>query len=102
MIGLLFRVVVGIVAVGATGAVGYAVYKLITRDTVKEEINEKLTDDNSDLLKKAFAAKVKKKQAESITVDILDEWDTPIADMNISGDEVADDIYVGSIIPLVD
>lgn len=103
MLGLLARVIIGAVVAGAAGAAGYAVYKLLTRDKVKEEINEKLEDQDSELFKKAFAAKVKKKQSESITVDILDEWEEPIAtDMEVEGDEVSDEINVGDIISLVD
>lgn len=103
MLGLLARVIIGAVVAGAAGAAGYAVYKLLTRDKVKEEINEKLEDQDSELFKKAFAAKVKKKQSESITVDILDEWEEPIAtDMEVEGDEVSDEIHVGDIISLVD
>ena len=103
MLGLLARVIIGAVVAGAVGAAGYAVYKLLTRDKVKEEINEKLEDQDSELFKKAFAAKVKKKQSESITVDILDEWEEPIAtDMEVEGDEVSDEINVGDIISLVD
>ena len=103
MLGLLARVIIGAVVAGAAGAAGYAVYKLLTRDKVKEEINEKLEDQDSELFKKAFAAKVKKKQSESITVDILDEWEEPIAtDMEVEGDEGSDEINVGDIISLVD
>ncbi len=103
MLGLLARVIIGAVAVGVAGAAGYVVYKLLTRDKVKEEINETLEEQDSELFQKAFAAKVKKKQSESITVDILDEWDEPIAtDMEIEGDEVSDEIHVGDIISLVD
>ena len=103
MLGLIARVIIGAVVAGAAGAAGYAVYKLLTRDKVKEEINEKLEDQDSELFKKAFAAKVKKKQSESITVDILDEWEEPIAtDMEVEGDEVSDEINVGDIISLVD
>ena len=103
MLGLLARVIIGAVAVGVAGAAGYVVYKLLTRDKVKEEINETLEEQDSKLNQKAFAAKVKKKQSESITVDILDEWDEPIAtDMEIEGDEVSDEIHVGDIISLVD
>ena len=103
MLGLLARVIIGAVVAGAAGAAGYAVYKLLTRDKVKEEINETLEEQDSELFKQAFAAKVKKKQSESITVDILDEWEDPIAtDMEVEGDEVSDEIHVGDIISLVD
>jgi hypothetical protein len=104
MIGLLARVIIGAVVAGAAGAAGYAVYKLLTRDKVKEEINEILLEDQDpELFIKAFAAKVKMKQSESITVDILDEWDEPIATgMEVKGDEVSDEIHVGDIISLVD
>lgn len=102
MLGLLARVIIGAVVAGAAGTAGYAVYKLLTRDKVKEEINEKLADEDSELFKNAFSAKVKKKQNESISVDILDKWDEPIADMDIRADEISDDICVGDIISLVD
>lgn len=102
MLGLLARVIIGAVVAGAAGTAGYAVYKLLTRDKVKEEINEKLADEDSELLENAFSAKVKKKQNESISVDILDKWDEPIADMDIRADEISDDICVGDIISLVD
>lgn len=103
MLGLLARVIIGAVVAGAAGAAGYAAYKLLTRDKVKEEINETLEDQDPELLKKAFAAKVKQKQSESITVDLLDEWEDPIAtDMEVEGDEVSDEIHVGDIISLVD
>ena len=36
MLGLLARVIIGAVVAGAAGAAGYAVYKLLTRDKVKE------------------------------------------------------------------
>ena len=72
-------------------------------DKVKEEINEQFKDDTSDLLKKAFAAKVMEKQKDSITLDVLDEWENPIVrDVNIRGDEVSNDIHVGDLISLVD
>lgn len=100
MIGLLARVVIGVVVAGAAG---YGMYKLLTRDKVKEEINEQFKDDTSDLLKKAFAAKVMEKQKDSITLDVLDEWENPIVrDVNIRGDEVSNDIHVGDLISLVD
>lgn len=102
MLGLLARVIIGAVVAGAAGTAGYAVYKLLTRDKVKEEINEKLADEDPELLENAFSAKVKKKQNESISVDILDKWDEPIADMDIRADEISDDICVGDIISLVD
>lgn len=103
MLGLLARIIIGAVVAGAAGAAGYAVYKLLTRDKVKEEINETLKTQNSELFKKAFAAKVKEKLSKSITFDILDEWEEPIArDMEVEGDEVSDEIHVGDIISLVD
>ena len=102
MLGLLARVIIGAVAVGAAGAAGYAVYKLVTRDKIKEEVKEKLADKDSDLLKKAFAAKVKEKQNDIISLAILDEFDENIENMDIHGDEIADDISSGDIISLVD
>jgi hypothetical protein len=100
MLDLLFRVVIGVAAVSVAG---YAVYKLLTRDKVKEEVNERLENEDTELIKAAFAAKVKEKQADSITVDIFSEWDEElITNMEIEGDEVSNDIHIGDVILLVD
>lgn len=103
MLGLLARVMIGVITAGTAGAAGYAVYKLLTRDKVKEELKETLENQDLELFKKAFAAKVKQKQSESVTFDILDEWDESIAtDIEVEGDEVSDEIHVGDIISLID
>ena len=100
MIGLLFRVVVGVVTAAAVGGTAYAVYKCITKDNVKEEISNKLELEDNDVLKKAFNAKVKEKSQCSVKVYILDEMDEPLTEVDINGDEVSEDIHVGDVIVL--
>lgn len=65
MLGLLARVIIGAVVAGAAGTAGYAVYKLLTRDKVKEEINEKLVRNFDD--KMEYLGGI-------VTVDILNKW----------------------------
>lgn len=100
MIGLLFRVVVGVAAAAAVGGTAYAVYKCITKDNVKEEISNKLELEDEDVMKKAFNAKVKEKSQHSVKVSILDEMDEPLTEVDIDGDEVSEDIHVGDVIEL--
>ena len=97
---LLARFVVGVV-IGAVA--GFTVYKILTRNSVKEEVSERLKNQNSDLFKKAFNAKVKKKSKDSITIDIADRWDvTIVTDMKLEADEVSDEIHIGDIISIFD
>lgn len=101
MLGLLAKIVLGVAFAGGVGAAVYGVYKLVTRDTIKEEVNEKIHED--DKFKDAFKAKVKKKSEnnETVTVDILDDMDEPLGDIDISGDEISSDIQVGEEIILM-
>lgn len=100
MIGLLFRVVVGVAAAATVGGTAYAVYKCIAKDNVKEEISNKLELEDEDIMKKAFNAKVKEKSQHSVKVSILDEMDEPLTEVDIDGDEVSEDIHVGDVIEL--
>ena len=104
MLGLLARVVIGIAVAGAIGEKVYAVYKLITKDTVKEEVKQKLLAEDSSFFQKAFSAKVKEKSQnnEVVKVDVLDSWDEPLTEVSIYGDEISGDIKVGDIIRLKD
>lgn len=102
MLGLLFRVVVGGVAAALVGGTAYAVYKIITKDNVKEEINNKLEFEDEDVMKKAFNAKVKEKSSHSVKLSILDEMDEPLTYVDITGDEISEEIQVGDIIELKD
>ena len=100
MISLIARIFAGIFTAAAVVTVGY---KLLTPEKAKEEINATLRDRDLEVFKKAFAAKVKEKMSESITVDVLDEWDEMMmSDVVVECDEVSDDIHVGDIISLVD
>lgn len=100
MLGLLARVVIGVVAAGVVGCIAYGVYKLITRDSAKSEINTKIQDD--DQFKDAFKAKFKQKKDEAFTFTVMDEWDEPLGDVDLEGDEISSDIEVGDEIILKD
>lgn len=102
MLGLFARVVIGVVAAAAVGGTAYAVYKLVTKDTVKEEVTEKVAMENPEAFEKMFSAIVKEKSEnnEVVTVDVLDQWDEPLTEVEISGDEIASDINVGDRIIL--
>ena len=88
MLGLLARVVIGVVAAGVVGGTAYGVYKLIIQD--------------DDQFKDAFKAKFKQKKDEAFTFTVMDEWDEPLGDVNLEGDEISSDIEVGDEIILKD
>lgn len=104
MLGVLGKVIIGIIGVGSAGAAAYAVYKLVTKETVKDEVSKTLETDNPEAFEKMFSAVVKEKSDnnEVITVDVLDQWDEPLTEVEISGDEISTDIHVGDKIMLRD
>ena len=51
---LLLRLLVGVAVGGLVGAAGYGVYKLITSDSLKEDVKDDLREQDEDLLQKAF------------------------------------------------
>lgn len=97
MIGILARVVIGVALSGIAGAM---VYKCLTPDTVKQDIQEELRE--QDTLEEAFKAKVRKKSKHTISVTVLNDMDKPLCNLNLEGDEVSDDIHVGDEILLKD
>lgn len=100
MLGLLARVVIGVVAAGVVGGTAYGVYKLITKDSAKSELNEKIQGE--DRFKEAFKAKFKQKKDETFTFTMMDEWDEPLGDVDLEGDEISSDIESGVEIILKD
>lgn len=100
MIGLLFKVAVGVVATAAVVGGAYAVYKYVTKDSLKKEITNEINLEDEEIIKKAFAARVREKSPNSVKVSILDEMDEPITEVSIDGDEISEDIHVGDIIEL--
>lgn len=88
MLELLARVVIGVVAAGVVGGTAYGVYKLITRDSAKSEISSKIQDD--DAFRDAFKAKYTQKKNEAFTFTVMDEWDEPLGDVDLTGDEISD------------
>ena len=101
MLGLLARVVIGVAFTGLAGVTAYGVYKYLTRDTVKTEINEKVQE--SDAFKDAFKEKNKEKSenGETFTFEVMDKWDEPLGDVDLYGDEISSDIEIGDEIILV-
>lgn len=98
---LLAKMVIGVVAGGIFGATAYGVYKYITKDSAKEEIKEKLkTEEDENIIHKAFKAKVKEKDGRSVSFDILDEMDEEMCNVDIFGDEISNDIDIGTEIIL--
>ena len=101
MIGLLARVVIGVVVGGIAGAATYGVYKYLSQDNIQEEINDKVKE--NDVFKEAFKAKVKEKSenGETLTAEVMDQWDAPLGDIVIHADEISDDIKIGDEILLL-
>lgn len=101
MIGLLARVVIGVALAGVAGAATYGVYKYLTRDSVKEEINEKVQC--TDAFKDAFKAKYKERSenGEIFTFEVMDQWDEPLGDVDLHADDISSDIEIGDEIILV-
>lgn len=93
MVGLLFRVVVGVAAVAVAGGAVYA-YRCITKDKIKEEIEMKH-------IANVMKALIKEKSKNSVKISILDEMDKPLDEYEMHGDEVSSDINVGDVIELV-
>ena len=98
MLGLLARVVIGVVATGVVGSAAYGIYKYITRDSAKSEINTKIQGD--DVFKDAFKAKYKQKKEGAFNFTILDELDEPLGDVDLEGDEISSDLEIGDEIIL--
>lgn len=100
MIGLLARVVIGVVLAGAAAN---GVYKCLTRETAKEDINEKVKD--MGILEVAFKAKVTSKEQDenggTVRMDVMDRWDEPLGDVELHADEISSDIVIGTEIILV-
>lgn len=92
-------------------------YKLVTEDTIKEEVKDQMKDET--LQQKAFAAMVTKKiengeelkldeldkryepePKASVEVYVVDQTGVKLGEVEISGDEISQDIHVGDIILL--
>lgn len=95
----ILRIVMGVGALGLAGAAIYFTVKKINKKTVKDKLHKEF--ENNPAFKEAFAAKVKRKAEKSISLDVLNSWNSVIIeDIEIKGDEVADDINVGTVIEL--
>ncbi len=98
MLGLLARVAIGVVAAGVVGATAYAVYKVLTAEYAKEEINKQFVD--NDQFKAAFKAVLKKKidNDQTFSFEVLDKWDDSLGMVDVHADETT--LEVGEIIML--
>jgi hypothetical protein len=96
----LLKVLVGIATVATVAMAGYEIYKIIDRKSAKDEINRKIEE--KDFFQEAFKAKVKEKGNTYISATVLDKWDMPLGEVEVTGDEVSDDIQVGDEIILTD
>ncbi len=95
----IFRIVMGVGTLGLAGVAIYFTVKKITKKTVKDKLHKEF--ENKPAFKEAFVAKVKRKAEKSISLDVLNSWNSVIIeDIEIKGDEVADDINVGTVIEL--
>lgn len=99
ILNFIFRTVLGFGVLGVAGAAIYFTVKKINKKTVRDKLHKEY--ENNPEFKEAFAAKVKRKAEKSISLDVLNSWNSVIIeDIEIKGDEVADDIDVGTIIEL--
>lgn len=101
MLGLLFKVAVGVVAAAAAAAVIYTVYKKVTKKAIIEEATKQLEE--NDLFQEALKAKITEVEKSSgvVTVDILDSFDDPILeDVEVHGEEIASNLHRGQEILL--
>ena len=83
-------------------AVGYGIYKLYKYNKTQTTHNEKIEGDETIAFKEAFKAKVKACSKSAVSLDVLSSFDEKIDEVEIEGDEVADDIKVGEEILLFD
>lgn len=95
----IIRTVLGLGVLGVAGAAIYFTVKEINKKTVRDKLHKEYENDSA--FKEAFAAKVKRKAEKSISLDVLNSWNSVIIeDIEIKGDKVADDINVGTVIEL--
>lgn len=115
---ILVKVLIGVAIGAAVGGTAYAIYKVLNKEQVKADVEEEIKKTESEeILHKAFDAKIKEKikkgethslkelkeweNGEALVVDVRDKnKNTIISNIVITGDEIGDDIRVGSVIPL--
>lgn len=118
LLGLLGSLLIGAVATTAVVGTAYYIYKVLTKDKIKEEVQKEVEYRASyETLEKIFDIKVKEKikKGEVFTVEQLEEMaeedavvvdvrdrnrNTIIPDIVVKGDELGDDIRVGTVIKI--
>ena len=98
LLGTVLKIAVG---VALAGAAIYLTVKVINKQTIKKKLREEI--ENNEDFRDAFKAKIVKKSQNSISLDVLSSWDSVVAeDVQIKGEKIADDIRVGTEIPIYD
>lgn len=100
MIDTIFKVLAGVLFGAAAVGTVVVIHKIITKDDLKEKADQKMKEKGT--FTQAMKMKVKEKEDDAVTVDILDEWDQPLDTMTVKGDGISDDIKEGDIIILKD
>lgn len=104
--GLLLKILIGAAIGGAAIGAGVAIYNYVSKQRLEETVKEEAA--NNELLKKAFAAKVREKSSQAVTIDFFDDLDsdsmsttTYTAD-ELGADEIGDEISEGDLFILRD
>ena len=94
MWGTIFKVILGVAAIGAAAYVSVKIYKKITANRIAEEARRKY--------KEAFKAKIKEKKANAVKVGIFDVNEKETGEMEIKSDEGVDSsLRVGQLIAVI-
>lgn len=100
--GLLLKILVGAAIGGAAVGAGVAIYKYVTKQRLEDAVKEEV--ENNDALKDIFAAKVKEKSDDAVTIDFFDDLDSDSVDettftaTDLDADEIGDEISEGDFI----
>lgn len=101
---LLLKIVVGVVATAGAAVLGYEIYKVLTKEKIKEDVQTQMAMDTEhpNILAEAVKLKVLEKveSGQTVTLAALDEWDEPINNYTVTGDEISEEIEVGTEIML--
>lgn len=101
MLDILGKIVLGAIVGAAAVGVTYSAYKIITKETAKEDITKVIQEQpDTELFQRAFKAKYMKQKEDAFSFDILDEWDEPLTNVDLEGDEISSDIKIGDVIYL--
>ena len=104
---LLHNVITGVVVgMAVKTVVKHIVIKvkgIITKRRLKEELAKRSEEELKMAAKEALAAKIVKADEEgcTVTLDVFDRSGQSMAEISVTGDEIADDVSEGDVIELV-